>query len=229
MARRAGRDAVLASAWLLAAPGATSGWASVAVEAVAIRIQDYADSPPGTLKEAALQAARLLGKAGIETRWLICGPRLPEAPSCGRRPAPCELQLHVLGARHGRSTAPPPSLGFAVVPSNGALGSLAGVFYERVKREAAATLATTSEVLGFAAAHEIAHLLIRSNGHPPHGIMAARLTPNDLDRAAQGRLGFTSQEAERLRGGAWLRQECVAERMGDGVHAGVLDSSGPQP
>jgi hypothetical protein len=181
------------------------------VEAVAIRIQDYADSPPATLEEAALQAARLLGKAGIQTRWSICGPRLPATPSCGQRPAPCELRLQILSARHGRSIAPASSLGFAVLPNDGELGSLAGVLYERVQREAAATIATTPEVLGYVAAHEIAHLLLGSSVHPRSGIMAARYQPRDLDRAAQGQLGFTSQEAQRLREGAWLRRACVVD------------------
>jgi hypothetical protein len=54
-------------------------------------------------------------------------------------------------------------------------------------------------VLGAAMAHELGHLLLDSHAHSHDGVMAERLRPAELIRAARGELRFDDQQAEAIR------------------------------
>ena len=86
---------------------------------------------------------------------------------------------------------------------------MAYVFYSRVERVAWTHLNMSHDaarrdlysivVLAHAMAHEIGHLLL-PYGHSPTGLMRADWNAKDLDLALDGRLNFTSAQAELIRG-----------------------------
>ena len=88
-------------------------------------------------------------------------------------------------------------------------GRLAYVFYNRVEHIARTHLNVSHDavrrdlysivVLAHAMAHEIGHLLL-PYGHSPTGLMRADWNAKDLDLALDGRLNFTSAQAELIRG-----------------------------
>jgi hypothetical protein len=77
----------------------------------------------------------------------------------------------------------------------------AGVFLSRVRQTAArnAGIIDVSELLGYAMAHEIGHLLLHSSVHSSDGLMRANLRPADLKKAAQRQLKFTPEQGEAIR------------------------------
>jgi hypothetical protein len=77
-------------------------------------------------------------------------------------------------------------------------GRLAFVLINRVNEVAAGYGASPSIVLGAAIAHELGHLLI-SKEHTPVGIMQPYLNQSDFRAAREGRLRFTSEQAEAVR------------------------------
>jgi hypothetical protein len=79
-----------------------------------------------------------------------------------------------------------------------ARGRLAFVLINRVNEVAAGYGASPSIVLGAAIAHELGHLLI-SKEHTAVGIMQPYLNQSDFRDAREGRLLFTSEQAEAVR------------------------------
>ena len=88
-------------------------------------------------------------------------------------------------------------------------GRMAYVFYSRVERIARTRLNMSRQVerddiynlivLAHAMAHEIGHLLL-PYGHSSTGLMRADWNAKDLRLALDGRLKFTSEQAELIRG-----------------------------
>ncbi len=55
------------------------------------------------------------------------------------------------------------------------------------------------QIMGYAMAHEIGHLLLGPNSHSLSEIMRAKWHPKDLKVLAKASLLFTSQQAELIR------------------------------
>ena len=70
--------------------------------------------------------------------------------------------------------------------------------------------ATTAQILGYAMAHEIGHLL-GLDAHPDLGIMSVAWGPTDLLNLAYGDLAFTPQQAAVIRFEVELRQQAAME------------------
>src|SRR5262249_858834 len=135
--------------------------------------------------------------------WVECPPssRDSEQPPACRQPRGwAALDVSIVP----RAVAALPNfsntvLGFTPMAKDGERDSLADVFYDRVKAQAEAQHHSRQLILGHAMAHEIGHLLLRTNGHSSQGIMRARWTPEDLHRAAWGQLVFTREQAALMR------------------------------
>src|SRR5207237_10520367 len=93
------------------------------------------------------------------------------------------------------------------------------VYYDRVenlyRKQIARTAqrktarpATTAQILGYAMAHEIGHLL-GLDAHVDFGIMRAVWSPTDLLNLAYGDLAFTPQQAAVIRFEVELRQQAA--------------------
>ena len=67
---------------------------------------------------------------------------------------------------------------------------------DRVLEQAKSGNLSVPVTLGHAMAHEPGHLLMPSAGHTSSGLMRGKWSPSDFLLAAQGKLHFTSQQAE---------------------------------
>ena len=170
---------------------------------ITVRVYDYAKVARATLQNSELSAANILRKAGIDTMWIECPIETAEsiAPAaCQQAIRQTEIVLRILphfasGSRLYRDA----TLGFSIVSPGSEAGTYAGVFFDRVETLAKGGVALPAEILGHAIAHEIGHLLLRSNQHSSVGIMRARWNQEDLRRASQGSLLFTTRQSELIR------------------------------
>jgi hypothetical protein len=84
-------------------------------------------------------------------------------------------------------------------------GIYASVFYQCVDEFANEGIATHSQILGHAMAHELGHLLLDLRGHTNFGIMRGRWNVQDLRSASMGSLLFSSEERAPIREAASRR------------------------
>jgi hypothetical protein len=176
--------------------------------AVSISVYDDARVGPEMVAQAEEIAAYVFHRAGIEVHWLNCdgteqGSQI--ADSCGLAVFPTNLQLRIV--RRPRALKPD-TAGIAYL-SDGGFGCYSEVFVQPVEELRHTYAASASSMLGYAAAHEIAHLLLGTNSHSVRGIMRARWLPQDIVNAQMGRLFFDSAQGEAMR-----------KRLSGGVSAG---------
>jgi hypothetical protein len=93
---------------------------------------------------------------------------------------------------------PPYALGLAM-PNIGR-GNRGAVFLGRIRERVKAYggLISLPTLLGCAMAHEIGHLLLRTNTHASEGIMRPEFGKPEIVRAAQRRLTFTAADRTRV-------------------------------
>jgi Zn-dependent protease with chaperone function len=58
--------------------------------------------------------------------------------------------------------------------------------------------------IGYVIAHEIGHILLGPNAHSIVGIMRGTLLQRDWENAAQGTLGFTQSQNQKIR--TWIAE-----------------------
>ena len=146
-------------------------------------------------------AAWFLKSVCVDVTWVSC------AVVSRSNLIPCEapvgaVELHILSSP-ATTDFREYVLGIAMIQ----LGH-AGVFLSRVRQTAARNpgIIDVSDLLGCAMAHEIGHLLLRSNAHSSEGVMRADFRPADLKRAAQRQLKFTPEQGEAIHRN-WLAEE----------------------
>jgi len=176
--------------------------ALAATLSIVVRLHGHAVPDQDLLDRAQKRVAAILSHSGIEIRWRSCGESSPADATCNATPGANEAVIRFLA---GPSTETPDSCGVAFVPREGH-GHFISLFVDCV-RAAADRLSIAEEVvLGGVLAHEIGHLLLGTNSHGSIGLMQAQPRPIDWQRAARDALGFTKDEAKRLR-------ESVRNRM----------------
>jgi hypothetical protein len=92
------------------------------------------------------------------------------------------------------------------------------VFYQRVEDAAESELASASQILAYAMAHEIGHLLLGPDHHSREGIMCARWNQESLEEVSQGQMLFSRDQAQLIRNQVKTRTEMAQERI-TGRHA----------
>jgi hypothetical protein len=80
------------------------------------------------------------------------------------------------------------------------IGCHADVFYAGVEPIQQQAGLTAEAILGLVIAHELGHLLLGTNSHAAQGIMRANWKRQDLSLAGKGMLGFTEDQAQKMRG-----------------------------
>ena len=161
---------------------------------IAVRVLNRARVPAGTAVEAERTAADIFRQAGVEIGWVDC----EASDACRSEPGPLEFWLHLLDTQPAALSAD--ALGYTLLthaPRNE--GSYAAVSWPPVRHLADAMVIGPGPVLGAAIAHELGHLLLDSHAHSHDGVMAGRLRPPELIRAARGELRFDAQQAEAIR------------------------------
>ncbi len=173
-------------------------------------VYTYAEVPANSLERAKREAARIFRQAGVEIIWRDC----PLPMSADSRNLPCEQFIG------------PATLILRIVPRfeyvpgmtnkqtlGSSVGNMATISYQWVKDEAASGVATPSEILGPAIAHELGHLLMARRGHSSAGIMRPRWSREDFQRSPLGAFTFSPGEADLIRAGTRLRALAQAGRV----------------
>ncbi len=186
--------------------------------AMSIRIYNYADVPPEVIMAAEREAARILGHAGIATRWQDCSS--DQHPECQEGPGPVRLNIRILPvARIKLVGLPPGACAYSLVPARG-FGVVVSIFWRRVEELAKGLQVFQSLYLGHLFAHEIGHLLLADGGHSSAGIMRREWDLHDLSYAAQHKLLFDRRQADEM--GARLAERSHAEQAAfaaEGLHS----------
>lgn len=164
--------------------------------AITVRVFNYAGIRPGALALAEREVMRIFSTTGIQAHWLNCPLSpvpSPNAAICSGSWLWTDLLLRLIPlATADRSNN---SLGFSLPSSEG--GVVAVIFYDRIEELTKAGVAGAGEILGYAAAHEVGHLLLGSIIHSSSGIMSSPWSREDVKLA---RLLFTRQQAKAMRG-----------------------------
>jgi hypothetical protein len=173
---------------------------------MSISVHNYADVPTTMLSTAEDQAREIYRRAGLETVWVNCSPKLEkiEPESChfsDTTHLTLKISPHAFNARvRGRIDV----LGTAY-PDEKGVGYFAYVFYDRVQE------LTERQKLGHALladvmAHEIGHLLLGSNSHSLSGIMCAHWNYEELRNIAEGVMWFVPSQSRIMRDRLRARQ-----------------------
>jgi hypothetical protein len=176
---------------------------------IRVRIHNNVNIQADTLVQAELVATQILSQAGVRTVWFDCSATNAtdqRPPLCDRPPAPTDLlldfdkEIQAFSPNLREST-----LGFALIPGGGGQGERAYVSVSRVQITARRFTASSTMILGLAAAHEIGHLLMDSGDHSASGLMRAGWDVNDIRLATQGDLRFAGNQLKKVRAGAITR------------------------
>ena len=160
-----------------------------------VRVHNYAQVSSEILTQAEVEAAEILGKAGIEITWTNCDPTqkdLGDAAGCNQFLGPTNLGVRILpyfGAIPGTDKK---TMGFA-------LGNLASVSFRRVSRRGGRVWSAALRSARPRHRTRTRPPAARAEGHSPTGIMRARWRREDYERAPRGAFNFTAEQAEQMR------------------------------
>jgi hypothetical protein len=186
-----------------------------------IRVENSAGVSLRILNNASKTAGKLLQAAGVPTEWDASFPdsfKMPKMPmNDPRLPSSTNADGRSCLVLSVTSGTPrnvfPDSLGFALPYAHS--GADVTIFYDRIEllewRPVSAN-ATTQQILGYAMAHEIGHVLLGSIQHSPIGIMKGPWREAEFQLLAKGGLGFTPQQCELMRKRAFRRSVALRPR-----------------
>lgn len=147
---------------------------------VTIRVYDIYGLPPGMRDDALAVASEALARAGVQAAFVDCSGKVAATP--------CKLPL-ANGELVLRITRMPPDghavLGDAILPQDQGPAQLATIYAAAVANTALRSGTPMATLLGRATAHEIGHLLLGTGGHANGGLMRAKWSWQDLQRAAR--------------------------------------------
>ena len=174
---------------------------SPSIPDVTISVHDYADVPTVLLAAAEDQAREIFRRAGLETAWLNCSPKLEleklEPGSCyfsDTTHLTLKISPHAMNAQfRNRNDV----LGTAYPDEKGA-GYFAYVFYDRIQ-ELAQRRRLGHALLADVMAHEIGHLLLGSTSHSASGIMCAHWNYEQLRNVSEGAMAFVPGQSRIMR------------------------------
>jgi hypothetical protein len=158
-------------------------------------------APIGTLPLAEAKTTAVFRDIGVTVRWRVGAPpaKLLEN-ACG---APLVLRIENSAQVHASSEA------LALAAPFADSGTCIHVLLDRVLDTSTARLAPV--VLAYVMAHEITHVLQRTNVHSKEGIMKAHWDASDYRRMAYTGLAFCADNVDLIHSG-------IAQRM---LHAAV--------
>jgi hypothetical protein len=160
-----------------------------------VLVYDYAGLSDTSMNEVENLTALLLSHAGIRTEWSHC-----IGHQSGQRPALCSgnletgsVLIRILKTRQGIRNKLGDPLGWAEVES-----SYASLDASEIRKYADNNGLTADNLMAYAAAHEIGHLLL-GNQHNSSGIMRALWGKREYRDMAQLWLRFSAGERQTLR------------------------------
>lgn len=173
--------------------------AAVIIDSLFVRIYDNAGVLPSDLTGALKTTREILRLADLSVDWVQCRSRRdgPMPAICDTPPEPGDMVVRLiegLDKEGGERRA----MGYSVFDENGASG-FATVFVDRVNWLARRAQYPRAPVLGRAIAHEIGHLLLRSNAHTENGLMREVWTVEQLVRNRREDWTFSADQGGDLR------------------------------
>jgi hypothetical protein len=170
-----------------------------------LRVYNLAHVEPHALRGARQVTAQILERAGIRSVWTagdvnageshLVDARTTADRACDDALRSSELRIRLVPA--APPGLPPMELAFALPCAR--YGVQVTVFIDRIEQVAARISPCYATVLGHAIAHEVGHVLLRSEQHASTGLMRAVWDRKDWDRVATAGLWFTVDEAAFIR------------------------------
>jgi len=162
---------------------------------VQVRVYDTTVMSAAGQTVALRAATGVLAAAGIDITWLVCGMTDESANpgACATRLTRDELAVRLVRLAGTPSARGRLSLGYSLLDMSTGGGTLATVYVDRVEwlvshaRNSQSPTpnsqsALSIQILGFAVAHEVGHLLLGTNTHAAAGLMRAVWSPSELQR-----------------------------------------------
>jgi hypothetical protein len=170
---------------------------------VLLQMNNVARAPGGELERAQQEVIRLYHKIGVDVAWTA-----PDAP---RPTLPPAIRVVLVPYEAGDMLRREKTvMGAAVLTELGT--SVAYVFYHQVEAQARHYGVSLAMILASAIAHEVGHLLLPDGRHSPDGLMRACWTHDDFQRADQGQLLFSIEQAAQIRARTALQPLVEDER-----------------
>ena len=169
-------------------------------EALVVRVQNLAGVTPDTTAEMLGIGEAIFAMDGIQSDWQNMSEEagvnsLIVSTGPTETPVTRNLYLRLTTSHHAFSTNPN-CLGEALVAEGG--GHLAIIYVDRIRTLAQQKRLPLGTVLGHAAAHEIAHLLIGTSKHTQYGLMRGRWTDFEFEAMRTGALRVGSPLARSI-------------------------------
>lgn len=173
---------------------------------MSISVHNYADVPTTLLSAAEDQAREIYRRAGLETVWVNCSPKLEkiEPESCHFSDS-THLTLKISPRAFNAQVRDRADVLGTAYPDDKGVGYFAYVFYDRVQ-ELAERQRLGHTLLASVMAHEIGHLLLGSNSHSLGGIMSAHWNYDQLRNIAEGVMLFVPSQARMMQDRLRTRQ-----------------------
>jgi predicted Zn-dependent protease len=157
----------------------------LAAAALVIQMTNVSGAPPAIVQAAQDEVTRLYAEIGVPLDWSESQP---------------SIRIILLPYETGDlRLSEKQVMGASVRTAGGNL--VAYAFYHRVRDLAHRYDVSTEQVLACAIAHELGHLLLPVRGHSADGLMRARWSRDEFQRAAQGQLKFLPDEIALIREG----------------------------
>jgi hypothetical protein len=161
--------------------------------AITVILYNYASVPADVVSGGKATVARLYDLAGVDIAWIdaqvdaACAsfnPRATHDTFTVQMIVRPRLSHAVLGYVRGRARD---------------TSGVAYISFDQTTRAARDRTQQPADVFGYAMAHEIAHLLLPTVVHTPHGLMRERWQDDDFRNIAAGYLRFTPSEEALIR------------------------------
>jgi hypothetical protein len=163
---------------------------------ITVQVSNWASVAPRILTDAENQATQVFRASGVAVSWLNCPLTISEAEANPICIAPCPpSRISVRINSEMPADLPKTTLGVALSET----ATYATVYYPRVDDYARLGIATHSQILGHAIAHEMGHLLLGRGQHALFGIMRGVWTAEDLRQITMGAFLFSAPQSKVIR------------------------------
>jgi hypothetical protein len=168
---------------LLLLPYIVVSWFWAIAQTIPVRVCNLSSAPERDILEMKRTAEAAFYHSGVHLRWLEC------LTDSERDRA---LRLTVANSSKAGSSQ---AFGCAMLNSR-----RISVFFAHAKNVSGSVGFPLSpgRIMGYAAAHEIFHAVLRTSDHALYGIMTAPYKPRDLVKMSQGMLCFTPEQTRML-------------------------------
>jgi hypothetical protein len=171
--------------------------------AVSVQIHDYVHLKSESLSTATEIVTRAYKNVGVGIEWLGIiqdgGGRSSGPGHEGTNIPVAQLTINILTpSMAARGGVPSSVLGFVAVPTEGGMGRIGYVVYERIPEVAAASQTSEGEILGVIVAHDIRRLILGTDSPSGDGVTKDRGDSREGERADPLALGFSPSDVARL-------------------------------